>query len=69
MLNKHIEPERVEMVMKMVNGEDVGSVPVGKELGLDFYILVRFADESWNSLAQQCVLTEAYNTKLYTTAS
>ena len=31
MLNKHIEPERVEMVMKMVNGEDVGSVPVGKE--------------------------------------
>ena len=46
MLNKHIEPERVEMVMKMVNGEDVGSVSVGKELAR-------------NGLAQLNVMTEA----------
>lgn len=31
-LSEHIEPERVEMVMKMVKGKGVVSVPVGKEL-------------------------------------
>lgn len=31
-LSEHIEPERVEMVMKMVKGKEVESEPVGKEL-------------------------------------
>ncbi len=31
-LSEHDEPERVEIVMKMINGTDIDSTPAGKEL-------------------------------------
>ncbi len=78
-LNEHIEPERVEMVMEMFKGEDVESgfigkelarswQGVGKELGVDFQILERIANyckepKSLAEIARHLGLSDRYKMK------
>ena len=78
-LSEHIEPERVEMVMEMVKGKEVESVPVGKELarswqgvgkelGVDFHILERIAEyckepRSLAEIAEHLGLSDRYKMK------
>ena len=79
MLNEHVEPERVELVMEMVEDKEVKSLPdgkesarswqgVGKELGLDFQILERIAiyckePKSLAEIAEHLGLSDRYKMK------